>query len=130
MGERGVALLVALLALLILSAIAATLITMSGTETTVNANYRSEETAFFAARAGLYEVTDRMMQGNASSIASTIMSGTGGPPFRLGNPLGVEQRNCLPDQSDQNDGHCGYLGALPMPTRMTNDATKATPLPE
>ena len=79
--ERGVALLMALLALLLLSAIAATLVTMSGTETTVNANYRSEEVALFAARAGLYEVSDRMMQTNAHSIASNIMSGTGGPPF-------------------------------------------------
>jgi len=80
-SERGVALLFALFALVILSAIAATLVTMGSTETMVNSNYRSEETAFFAARAGLYEVTDRMMQTNANSIASNIMTATGGPPF-------------------------------------------------
>ncbi len=71
--ERGVALILTLLALMILSAIAATLVTMSATETTVNTNYRSEEVAFFAARAGLYEATDRMMQGStAGSIAAQI----------------------------------------------------------
>src|ERR1700693_929607 len=70
--ERGVALLITLLALWMLSAIAATLLIMSSTETTVDANYRSEEIAFFAARAGLYEVTARMMQGNANSIAANI----------------------------------------------------------
>jgi Tfp pilus assembly protein PilX len=80
-SDRGVALLFTLFTLLILSAIAATLVTMASTETTVNSNYRSEETAFFASRAGLYEATDRMMQTNANSIASTIMSATGGPPF-------------------------------------------------
>ncbi len=47
----------------------------------MNANYRSEEMAFFASRAGLYEVTDRMMQTNANSIAANIMTATGGPPF-------------------------------------------------
>jgi Tfp pilus assembly protein PilX len=79
--ESGIALVLVLLVLMILSAITATLVTMTGTETTVNANYRSEEMALFAARAGLYEVSDRMMQTNGSSISSTIMSGAGGPPF-------------------------------------------------
>ena len=70
--ERGVALPLVLLTLLALSALTAALVAMSSTETTVNANYRSEEVALFAARAGLYEVTDRMMQTNAASIASSI----------------------------------------------------------
>jgi hypothetical protein len=70
--ESGIALILILLVLMILSAITATLVTMTGTETTVNANYRSEEVALFAARAGLYEVTDRMMQLNAASIATSI----------------------------------------------------------
>ncbi len=72
--ERGVALLLVLLTLLVLSALTAALVAMSSTETTVNANYRSEEMAFFASRAGLYEVTDRMMQNNANSIATNIMT--------------------------------------------------------
>lgn len=80
-GERGVALLFTLLTILMLSAIVAALVTLTSTETTVNGNYRSEETAFFASRAGLNEVIDRMMQTNANSISGNIMSATGGAPF-------------------------------------------------
>ena len=80
--ERGFALLFCLIALLILTAITASLVMLSGTETAVNGNYRSEETAFFAAKAGLYEALDRMQQTNAHSIASnlptTVPSATGG----------------------------------------------------
>jgi hypothetical protein len=70
--EHGIALLFCLIALLLLTAITASMIMMSGTDTTVNANYRSEEIAFFAAKAGIYEALDRMQQSNASSIAAQI----------------------------------------------------------
>jgi len=70
--EQGIALLFCLMALLILTAITAALVIMSGTDTTVNGNYRSEETAFFAAKAGLYEALDRMQQSNPNSIACNL----------------------------------------------------------
>jgi len=66
--ERGVALLFCMFALLILTAITTSLILLSGTETNVNANYRSEEVAFFAAKAGIYEALDRLQTTNANSI--------------------------------------------------------------
>ena len=71
-GEHGVALLFSLLALLLLTAITASLIMLSATETSVNYNYRTEEIAFFAAKAGIYEALDRMQQSNASTIACSI----------------------------------------------------------
>ncbi len=74
--EQGVALLFCLVALLILTAITTSLVLMSGTDTTVNANYRSEETAFFAAKAGVYEALDRMQQSNANSIAASLPTTT------------------------------------------------------
>jgi hypothetical protein len=58
--ERGVALLFALFTLLLLSAIAASLVFMTNTETSVNNNYRSERLSAFAAKAGMEEVRDRM----------------------------------------------------------------------
>jgi hypothetical protein len=70
--EQGVALLFCIFALLILTAITASLIMMSGTETSVNANYRTEETAFFAAKTGIYEALDRMQQSNATTIAANV----------------------------------------------------------
>jgi Tfp pilus assembly protein PilX len=59
--EQGVALLLALLALLLLSAIAAGMMFMSGTETSIGANFKASETAYFAARAGIEEVRERMV---------------------------------------------------------------------
>ena len=59
--ERGVAMLFAILALMLLTAIGATLILMSTTETTINSNYRQEQVAYFGAKAGLEEARARMM---------------------------------------------------------------------
>jgi len=93
--EQGVALLFVLFALLILTAITASLILMTGTETSVNANYRTEETAFFAAKTGIYEVLDRMQQSNAHSIAAnvptTVPTNTGGVLYLInaGSSLNV-----------------------------------------
>ena len=63
-GERGVALFFAIFALLLLSAIAATLILSSATDSAIDGNYRSEEVAYFGAKSGVEEVRDRMMISN------------------------------------------------------------------
>ena len=76
--ERGIALMFCLIALLLLTAITTSLIMFSGTETAVNANYRSEEVAFFAAKSGVYEALDRMQQSNANSIACKLPTGLPG----------------------------------------------------
>jgi Tfp pilus assembly protein PilX len=60
-SERGVALLFAIFTLLLLSAIAASLVLMTNTETSVNANYRAERVSSFAAKAGVEEARDRMV---------------------------------------------------------------------
>ena len=70
--QRGVALIFCLLALVLLTAVTTALILMSSTETMINANYRTEEIAYFAAKSGIYEALDRMQQSNSSSIASQI----------------------------------------------------------
>lgn len=72
--QRGVALIFCLIALVLLTGVTASLILMSGTETTVNANYRTEEIAYFAAKSGIYEALDRMQQSSSSSIASQVPS--------------------------------------------------------
>ena len=58
--ERGVALLFVLFTLLLISAIAVSLVFMTNTETSVNTNYRLERVSSFAAKAGMEEVRDRM----------------------------------------------------------------------
>src|SRR5216683_6972307 len=76
--EHGIALLFSLIALLLLTAITTSLIMLSDTESTVNANYRSEEVAFFAAKAGVYEAFDRMQHSNANSIECNLPNGLPG----------------------------------------------------
>jgi hypothetical protein len=62
--ERGIALLLSVLALLLLSAVAAGMIYMASTENSIAANFKSEETEYFAARAGIEEIRDRMIPSN------------------------------------------------------------------
>jgi hypothetical protein len=112
--EQGVALLFVLFALLILTAITASLILMSGTETSVNANYRTEETAFFAAKTGIYEVLDRMQQSNAHSIATnvptTVPTNTGGVLYLInaGSSLSVVPWDDTNKYYDTELCHEGY----------------------
>ena len=66
--ERGVALFFSIFALLLLMAVGATLIFMAGTETSINSNYRQEQVAYFAAKAGVEEARARMMQSDPSTL--------------------------------------------------------------
>jgi Tfp pilus assembly protein PilX len=67
--EAGVALFAAIIALLLVTAVAAGMIILSNTEINVDANYRDEQVALFAAKAGLQEGRDRALAGNANRIA-------------------------------------------------------------
>jgi hypothetical protein len=58
--ERGVALIFAIFTLLLVSAIAASLVFMTNTETSVNSNYRAERVSSFGAKSGMEEIRDRM----------------------------------------------------------------------
>ncbi len=71
-SERGIALIVALMVLLLLSAALMGMIMMSNTETNVSANFRDEQTAYFGSKAGIEEVRDRMRSGATNSLASTV----------------------------------------------------------
>ena len=78
--ERGVALIVALLALFLITAIGFGLILQATTETSVNFNYRDEQVALFASKAGIEEARDRMISSNPNPITlPTVLPGaTGG----------------------------------------------------
>ncbi len=112
--EHGVALLFCLFALLILSALTASLIMLSGTETSVNYNYRTDEIAFFASKTGIYEALDRMQQSNANSIAAQIPtslpSATGGVLYIInaGNSLTVRPWDSTNAYFDDEFCHEGY----------------------
>lgn len=59
-GERGVALLIAIFALLLVSVVAIALIISSGTDSALAGNYRSSANAYYAALAGLEEARGRL----------------------------------------------------------------------
>lgn len=91
--QRGVALVAALIALLLIAAITAGMIILSNTETNISGNFRDEQTAYFASRGGLAEVRDRMRKGATDSvnanIPTTLPGATGGIMYVI-NPLGGE----------------------------------------
>jgi len=73
-SEQGFALIIALLTLLLISAALMGMFIMSNTETNVSANFRDEQTAYFASKAGIEEVRDRMRSTapNTLSIKATL----------------------------------------------------------
>jgi hypothetical protein len=73
--ERGVALIFAIFTLLLVSALAASLVFMSNTETSVNANYRSERVSAFSAKSGMEEVRDRMSLLAAANLLPDQLNG-------------------------------------------------------
>ena len=78
-NEKGVALLLSILALLLLSAIAVSMMYMSTTESSVSANFKNEETQYFSARAGIEEVRDRMIPGVAPYSINGLAAGPNPP---------------------------------------------------
>src|SRR5262252_5857339 len=97
--QRGIAMLVALLALLLLAAIGMGLMFMADTENSVNNNYRDSQKAYFAARAGA-EQTRLLLFANPNLKAKALgMDGTmpsaasQAGMFYLTNPTGAEVIN-------------------------------------
>jgi Tfp pilus assembly protein PilV len=92
--QRGVALLMALIALLIIGAITAGAILLSNTETSVSSNFRDEQLAFFSAKAGVEEARDRMQKGVTDTLRTaslpTTLPGTTSSVLYILNPANGE----------------------------------------
>jgi hypothetical protein len=92
--ERGMALLLALFALLLLSAIGLFMVLASNTETHIDANYSNGLRSYYAARSGLEEVRDRVKYPSGSGglsdlLPQDIAGNTGGVLYVL-NPASGE----------------------------------------
>jgi Tfp pilus assembly protein PilX len=70
--QAGVALLIVIMALLIVTAVAAGMMIYSTSETKVDANYRDEQVALYAAKAGLEEARNRILSSSSNSISSLL----------------------------------------------------------
>src|SRR5579864_8298066 len=92
--QRGIALLMVLIALLIISALTAGAILLSNTETSISANFRDEQLAFFSAKAGIEEARDRMQAGVANTLRTaslpTTLPGASGSVLYILNPANGE----------------------------------------
>jgi len=87
-SERGIALLIAIFALLLISGVGLALVMMSGTETAIAANYRTTTQAFYASYAGLEEARSRMWQ-NFPAGAGGSIAGAFYAPQPIGGPVAV-----------------------------------------
>lgn len=89
--ESGIAMIAALFALLLLTAIAVGMMYMANSETQINANFKSSERAFWGARAGLEEARARLYTGKAGSgdlvaLAPAVLPGNAGSVLYLTRP--------------------------------------------
>ncbi len=71
-AEAGVALLIAIFALLLISGVAVSLIVMSGTESAIAGNSKANTQAFYAAYAGLEEGRGRLWPGHPQTIDAFV----------------------------------------------------------
>jgi len=69
-SQRGIAMMVALLALLLLAAIGMGIMFMADTENSVNNNYRDSQKAYFAARAGAEDARLLLVKDNALNASA------------------------------------------------------------
>jgi Tfp pilus assembly protein PilX len=75
-SERGVALIICLFALMLLSGIGLGMMYMADTESSINRNYRDTQQAYFAATAGVQEARERL-----TPTSTTVLA----PPTTLPN---------------------------------------------
>jgi hypothetical protein len=86
-NEKGIALLIVLMALFLVAAVGMGMIYMSNTETSINANYRDTQLAFFSMRGGLEEMRDRMRTSAPNPITlPTAMPGSANSIIYITNP--------------------------------------------
>ena len=137
-AERGIVLLLALVALLLISAVAASLLYMTATESTVVGYQRSNTRVFNAARGGLEEGRARLSTGDPSFLGGATFSITfpdaAGEVLYIVNPAGGEAINLAGIRNAANpfydweyDREWG-AGALAAATLVNPTPPPATPL--
>jgi hypothetical protein len=85
--QAGIALLISIFILLLISVVAIALIVASGTETSLAGNYRSATGVYYAALSGLEEARGRLSTKNVNSFKNTAPGflPTPGIPLAIGN---------------------------------------------
>jgi len=97
-NEEGIALLISIFILLLISVVAIALIVSSGTESSLAGNYRSATGVYYAALAGLEEARGRLLKNNANSFKNT-----GAPANFLLSPLPIGYANYVLNPGPNDD---------------------------
>ncbi len=87
--EEGIALLISIFILLLISVVAIALIVSSSTESALAGNYRSSTGVYYAAMAGLEEARSRLLSKNPSYFRTTSPGflPSPGTPLSVGSPI-------------------------------------------
>ncbi|HEY6268633.1 MAG TPA: hypothetical protein VIX11_10075 [Candidatus Acidoferrum sp.] len=114
--EAGIALLISIFILLLISVVAIALVVSSGTESSLAGNYRSATGVYYAALSGLEEARGRLLSKNSDAFTTTNASGflpaTGialnmGDTYYLINPVGGEAITPWDTSSTYGDNQFG-----------------------
>jgi hypothetical protein len=125
--EKGIALLISIFILLLISVVAIALIVASGTESSLAGNYRSATGVYYAALAGLEEARGRLVPKNPNSFNNTDAAFLPSPGIPLGvgqvryvtNPVGAEDvRAAYPDNE-----YAAEFGSAPDPANVRTTAS-------
>ena len=116
-SESGIALLIAIFVLLLITAIGAGMIMLTNTEINTSANFRDEQTAFFGAKAGIEEVRDRLRPGASNSLNGslpvTLLGAAGGALYVLNPKNGEADTPWAVNGGAYPDNEvCGEMGNL------------------
>lgn len=125
--EAGIALLIAIFVLLLISVVAIAVVVSSGTESALTGNYRSSTSVYYAALAGVEEVRARLRPNDPNSFKNTWAAfyPAPGTPLPIGtvgyvlNPSPADAGAMLvtyPDTEYDNEFGLGALGAANVQT--------------
>src|SRR3981189_1700008 len=102
--EEGIALLISIFILLLISVVAIALIVSSGTESSLAGNYRSATGVYYAALAGLEEARGRLVANNPNSFQNTAAGFMPSP----GVALAVGNVRCITTPDGAEDVMAAY----------------------
>lgn len=130
-NEKGIALIVALFALLLLSAIGLAMMYSSSTETNINANFRDKQAAAYASVSGALEGRDRLQPATGDIAAPTgIPSSSSANIVYILNPYGGETvapwdaTNKYPDTELCEENISGFCSSGSLPSGSSWYTTK------
>src|SRR6266481_5493433 len=124
--ENGIALLISIFVLLLISVVAIALVVSSGTETAIAGNYRSATGVYYAALSGLEEARGRLLRSNPDYVlnADANFLPPPGTPLAIGDVRYILNPNAALNENMGNmltiypdNEYATEFGAQPNPTR-------------